>query len=259
MERLTDILEKLSRKEIDVETAKEMMNDLALNRLGEKIRLDIMREQRAGAIEVVFAENKDPEDVARILIELADKTGVALATRVKDKDVSAVEKHIPSDVLMEFNETARTIALRQKDFKPTQKGLVGVLAAGTADVPVAEEACATLEVMGCSVLKAYDVGVAGIHRVFDPLREMLDKDVDAMIVVAGMEGALPSVIAGLVDVPVIGVPTSVGYGLGAEGITALMSMLQSCSPGLAVVNIDNGFGAGVFAGLIAKRAHRNTD
>lgn len=129
-----------------------------------------------------------------------------------------------------------------------------MITAGTADIPVATEAKVAAEEMGCKVLTAFDVGVAGIHRLFGPLKRMIEEGVDAIIVVAGMEGALPSVVASLVDVPVIGVPTSVGYGLGRDGIGALTAMLQSCSLGLAVVNIDGGVAAGVFAALIANRA-----
>ena len=133
-------------------------------------------------------------------------------------------------------------------------GQVGVLTAGTSDIPIAEEAAARCREMGCQVYSAYDVGVAGLHRLFEPLRAMLAAPADAIIVAAGMDGALPSVVAGLVDVPVIGLPTSVGYGLGGGGMGALTSMLQTCAPGLAVVNIDNGIGAGAMAGLIAARA-----
>src|SRR5262249_38515477 len=133
-------------------------------------------------------------------------------------------------------------------------GRVGVLTAGTSDIPVAEEALALCREMGCEVLRAYDVGVAGLHRLFEPLRAMLAAPVDVLIVAAGVDGALPSVVAGLVDVPVIGLPTSVGYGMGGGGVAALSSMLQTCAPGLVVVNIDNGIGAGAMAGLIAARA-----
>jgi hypothetical protein len=126
-----------------------------------------------------------------------------------------------------------------------------VLAAGTSDIPTAEEARVTAEVMGCAVLARYDVGIAGIHRLLEPLREIVSIEVSAIVVVAGMEGALPSVVRGLVSVPVIGVPTSTGYGYGGHGQGALMTMLQSCAPGLTVVNIDNGFGAGATAALIA--------
>jgi pyridinium-3,5-biscarboxylic acid mononucleotide synthase len=131
-------------------------------------------------------------------------------------------------------------------------GKIGVLTAGTSDIPVAEEAATIAEVMGCGVIRGYDVGVAGIHRLLDPLKDMIRQDVACVVVVAGMEGALPSVVAGMVGVPVIGVPTSIGYGLGAGGIGALTTMLQSCAPGLVVVNIDNGFNAGATAAIISK-------
>ncbi|MDQ5852259.1 MAG: nickel pincer cofactor biosynthesis protein LarB, partial [Chloroflexota bacterium] len=139
---------------------------------------------------------------------------------------------------------------------PQDQGIVGIVSAGTSELPVAEEAAVVCREMGCSVHMVTDVGVAGLHRLFDPLKALLDLPVDVLIVAAGMDGALPSVVAGLVDVPVIGLPTSVGYGLGGNGEAALMSMLQTCAPGLAVVNIDNGVGAGAMAGLIALRAER---
>jgi len=141
---------------------------------------------------------------------------------------------------------------------PSQTGgRVGVITAGTSDQPVAEEATLVLREMGCSVTTAYDVGVAGLHRLFDPLRRLLgEAQVDVIIVAAGMDGALPSVVSGLVDVPVIGLPTSVGYGLGGQGEAAILTMLQSCSPGISVVNIDNGVGAAAVAGLIAVRCAR---
>jgi hypothetical protein len=138
------------------------------------------------------------------------------------------------------------------------KGKVGIISAGTSDIPVAEEARVTTEVLGCKTITAYDVGVAGIHRLFPPLEDMLKEEVACIIVVAGMEGALPTVVKSLVDIPVIGVPTSIGYGYGGKGVSALMTMLQSCSPGLVVVNIDNGFGAGCAAVLIAKRKNKLT-
>ena len=140
-----------------------------------------------------------------------------------------------------------------KDGEIEKRGKIGIITAGTSDVPVAEEARIVAEEAGCDVLVSYDVGVAGIHRLFSQIRRMIEEDVKAIIVVAGMEGALPSVVAGLVDVPVIGVPTSVGYGVGTGGFAALNAMLQSCAPGIAVVNIDNGFGAGYLAGLINRQ------
>ena len=140
---------------------------------------------------------------------------------------------------------------------PEGQGCVGVLTAGTSDVGVAEEAAVVCRHMGCRVLRGYDVGVAGVHRLFGPLTEMVQAGADALVVVAGMEGALPSLVAGLVDVPVIGVPKSGGYGVAGDGTAALYSMLQSCSPGLVVVNVDNGVGAGAAAGLIARGSHRS--
>jgi len=137
---------------------------------------------------------------------------------------------------------------------PATGGRLGVVTAGSSDIPYAEEAMLVARHMGCRVSEVYDVGVAGLHRLFPPLRGLLDEGVDAIVVVAGMDGALPSVVAGLVNVPVIGLPTSTGYGAGGGGIAALLSMLQTCSPGLAVVNIDNGIGAGSMAALIANNA-----
>jgi hypothetical protein len=146
------------------------------------------------------------------------------------------------------------MVIKKKDFMfESYGGKVGILAAGTSDIPVAEEARVVAEEMGCTVFAAYDVGVAALHRLFLPLKEIIQNDADSLIVVAGREGALPSVIAGLVDVPVIGVPTSIGYGLGEKGVSALMAMLQACSLGLAVVNIDGGVAAGAIAALIANR------
>src|SRR6266536_1999608 len=149
---------------------------------------------------------------------------------------------------------SRMVAIKRPDYAaPVTGGQVGVITAGTSDLPVAEEAAVVAAEMGCRVRVAHDVGVAGLHRLAEPLRAMLAGGVDVIVVAAGMDGALPSVVAGLVDVPVIGVPTSIGYGLGGGGVAALLSMLQTCAPGLVVVNIDNGVGAGATAALFANR------
>jgi NCAIR mutase (PurE)-related protein len=146
------------------------------------------------------------------------------------------------------------VVVRRPDLAPPAPGgRVGVLTAGTSDIPRAEEAEVIAREMGCQVVSAYDVGVAGLHRLAEPLRQFKERRVDVVVVAAGMDGALPSVVAGLVDVPVIGLPTSIGYGLGGRGVAALLSMLQTCAPGLTVVNIDNGIGAGATAALIANR------
>ncbi len=252
---LKEILILLEKNEINPDNARKMIEELSIRRLGEMAKIDTLRKNRSGVHEVVFAENKKSEDVARILLKLAADNRIALATRIKQEDVEAVQRSITDDYLVEVNEQAGTILLRHKDYEQKREGLIGILAAGTADIPVAEESRVTAEFIGCETIISYDVGVAGIHRLFEPIEKMRSSNVDAIIAVAGMEGALPSVVAGLVDVPVIGVPTSVGYGIGGKGTAALLAMLQSCSPGLAVVNVDNGFGAGVFASLISKKVH----
>lgn len=217
-------------------------------------RLDVRRAERTGIPEAVFAEGKTPAQVASLLTALAEKTGIALATRVPSEQAEQILREIPDSYKKTHNDTGRTIVVTRTDYEAKfTGGKIAVLAAGTSDLPVAEEARVTAEVMGCEVLTSYDVGVAGIHRLVQPVEEILKQDVAAVVVVAGMEGALPSVVRGLIPVPVIGVPTSIGYGYGGRGEAALMSMLQSCAPGLTVVNIDNGFGAGATAALIANR------
>jgi len=220
----------------------------------EFARLDVARRQRTGIPETVFSEGKSPEQIVAILRTLCDRSGIALATRVSAESGSQIVRTLQNPYMVTFNELARTVVVQKNGHEIMPTGAsIAVLSAGTSDLPIAEEAKVTAEVMGCRVLTFYDVGVAGIHRLVEPLKKILDEDVSAVVVVAGMEGALPSVVRGLVPVPVIGVPTSIGYGYGAKGESALMSMLQSCSPGLTVVNIDNGFGAGATAALIANR------
>lgn len=217
-------------------------------------RLDVHRRERTGVPETVFAEGKSAEQVVAILRTMCDKSDIALATRVTPQCASRVRDAFQNGFVLTYNELARTVTVQKANHATTPTGAcIAVLSAGTSDIPIAEEAKVTAEVMGCKVLTFYDVGVAGIHRLADPLKKILDEDVSAVVVVAGMEGALASVVRGLVPVPVIGVPTSIGYGYGAKGEAALMSMLQSCAPGLTVVNIDNGFGAGATAALIANR------
>ena len=253
---LDDVLRKFARGEMDITAAKRMLTSLNIRKVGDIARLDLDRVHRTGAPEAILAENKSPGDVATLSTELASERGYALITRARKKDLKELESKLPGGLEIDYNERAKTIVVKQKGHVFSKDGTIGIMAAGTADIQVAEEAKVTSEMMGCDVIAAYDVGIAGLHRLFEPLQEMIEKNVSTIIVVAGMEGALPSVIAGLVDVPVIGVPTSVGYGFGAKGEAALMTMLQSCSPGLAVVNIDNGFGAGVYAGLIARISAR---
>lgn len=186
---------------------------------------------------------------------MAVKTGRAIVSRADRSYLRAIRaKRIPN-ARIEFYETGRIIVVKLKSFTLRSKGgRVGILTAGTSDIPVAEEAMVIARELGCETKEFYDVGVAGLHRLFDPLQKLLKWDADVLLVVAGREGALPTVVAGLVDVPVIAVPTSRSYGFGDRGIAALAAMLQSCSLGLAVVNIDSGVGAGSIGALIANRA-----
>ena len=215
---------------------------------------DFTREHRKGVPEIVLASTKTTEQSLSIAAFLLEKTGRAILSRVlPDLKEALVEAFGPEG--FEWYPASRMAILRRDGGEvEVTGGRVGILTAGTSDQPIAEEAAIVCQEMGCQVSIAHDVGVAGIHRLFDPLQRFLEKeDIDVIIVAAGMDGALPSVVSGLVDVPVIGLPTSVGYGMGGQGQAALLAMLQTCSPGLAVVNIDNGFGAGIMAAMIANR------
>jgi NCAIR mutase (PurE)-related protein len=218
-------------------------------------KLDLCRGERTGIPEAVFAEAKEPPDVVSILKALVEEKGHAMATRVTPACLEAIKKSDFSPYKVEIHPKARIVVVSEKNRKKERNSnaVVGLLAAGTADISIAEEVKVTATEMGCEVIYAYDVGVAGIHRLVAPLKEMRKKSVSVIVVVAGMDAVLPIVVKGMVDTPVIGVPTSIGYGYGGGGEAALMTMLQSCSPGLVVVNIDNGFGAGATAALIAKR------
>lgn len=220
-----------------------------------RLRLDAGRARRTGVPEVVLAERKTTDDVARSLLRLAESNGRALASRLRDDQATGLPALVPEDHVLTIDPEARTAVLACAGAMPSSSGgRVAIISAGASDRPIAIEARVMVEEMGCSAMLVADVGVAGLHRLVEPLREVMEAEIDVVIVAAGMDGALPAVIAGLIDVPVIGLPVSVGYGYGGDGTGALMSMLQSCSPGIAVVNIDNGIGAGAMAGLIANRA-----
>jgi NCAIR mutase (PurE)-related protein len=235
----------------------EMGVDEALKRLGslpyedlEYARLDLHRDLRQGLPEVVFCQNKTPEQVAAIMDKLWEHHDKVLGTLVSPDTAAFVKKKIPE---IDYDPTARLLKLSREELpSPSEDApYVMVVSGGTSDQPVAEEAAQTLEFLGTRVIRAYDIGVSGVHRLFDQHQRLSEADV--IISVAGMEGALTSVVGGLVSCPVIGVPTSVGYGAHFEGITALLAMLNACAPGIAVVNIDNGFGAAVYAHLIIRR------
>jgi NCAIR mutase (PurE)-related protein len=260
--KTNEILLKLKSGEISVAEAEELLERTAFERMRLKFveslaRLDVHRDRRTGIPEVILAEGKKPEWVARLLLEMVKERGRAMATRVEDACLQKIKEVVPSKYAIEVYGEARIVMLSEPGFEVAKTGgKVGLIAAGTADISVAEETRITAEQMGCEVHYAYDVGIAGPHRVLTPLEEMLSQGVDVIVVVAGMDAVLPITVKGLVDLPVIGVPTSVGYGIAAKGVAPLLTMLQSCSPGLGVVNIDNGFGAGALAALIANRVGR---
>jgi len=215
--------------------------------------VDHHRALRRGFPETVLAEGKTPEQVARILGSLAAQSELVIATRASAEHFAAARADIPD---AEYHEQARIIRVGPTPGPVADRPPVAVVTAGTSDIPVAEEAAVTAELAACSVERVWDVGVAGIHRLLEH-REQLTR-AGVIVVVAGMEGALASVVGGLVDVPVVAVPTSVGYGAAFEGLAALLGMLNSCASGVVVVNIDNGFGAGRFAAMVCRRtAHED--
>lgn len=230
----------------------------AIGAVGDFARLDLGRAARVGRPEVVYAAGKSVEQLVAIAERLVTEQGRAILSRLNEAQWAALCAAFPaSDVVLERQPGCPTAVVRRAGFAaPTTGGHVGILTAGTSDLPAADEARVMAEAMGCRVSLVCDVGVAGLHRLFEPLDRLFAESVGAIIVAAGMDGALPSVVAGLSPVPVIGLPTSVGYGAGGGGVAALLSMLQSCAPGLAVVNIDNGIGAGATAALIANGAAR---
>lgn len=254
---MREILEKLLGGEIPIEKAEKLLQINTMNEI-EDVTLDIRREIRTGIPEVVWSEGKTSAKVVEIASALLEREGRAIISRTSEEQMEVLRGAFSDECELQVNEKAGLIVARRRGFQPPRLDRkIGIMTAGTSDVMVAEEAKVIAEEMGCDVLTAYDVGIAGFHRHIKPLMRMVEEGVDAIVVVAGMEGALPSVVASLVDVPVIGVPTSVGYGFGAGGIGALTAMLQSCAPGLCVVNIDNGFGAGAYAALIAKRVAKS--
>jgi len=214
-------------------------------------QLDLEREQRTGFPEVVYGEGKSAEQLIAIVRKLMEHSDRVLATRIAPEKAAAVIEALPA---VAYHETARALTWFRRPILRMHDGYVAVVCAGTSDMPVAEEAAITAECMGSRVERVYDVGVAGIHRLFRRLAVI--RGADAIVVAAGMEGALASVVGGLVSCPVIAVPTSVGYGASFQGVAALLAMLNSCAAGVAVVNIDNGFGAGYYAALINKNTSK---
>ncbi len=245
--KLEELLRAVAAGELGVDEAVERLKHLPYADLGFA-RVDTHRALRAGFPEVIFCERKTPAQVAAIAARLAETGAAVLATRATREAFEAVREKCPA---ARYHEEARVVVVPQEE-AAEPRGRVLVLSAGTADIPVAEEAAVVAETIGCHVERVYDVGVAGLHRLLDKL-DAIHK-ADCIVVAAGMEGALASVVAGLGGGPVVAVPTSVGYGASFGGIAPLLTMLNSCAGGVVVVNIDNGFGAGYAAALIARRA-----
>ena len=265
---MKEILKSLAEGKISIEECETLLKAESIRQLDDVAQIDTSRKDRTGFPEAILADSKDYDDLLTIIKRFFEKQesdsdsielkNNIIITRLSGERYGALEKDLDylfeKGIRFDYNKRAKILIIYKDslvDFNP-EYGKVGLLTAGTSDIPIAEEAKVIVEQGGCEVISSYDIGVAGIHRLFPQIAHMVEEDVCAFIVCAGMEGALPSVVAGLVDVPVIAVPTSVGYGIGADGKAALYSMLQSCAPGLSVVNIDNGFGAGVCALTIAK-------
>lgn len=253
-EYLRSIIRKVIAKRISPREAFLMLKSLPYEDLGFA-KPDHHRAIRKGFPEVVFCEGKTKEQIVAIMAILSQKSDRILATRAAKDVYKAVKKALPK---ASYDETARIISVNKSNppsgGKAARGGPIAVITAGTADIPVAEEACVTAEFLGNNVERFYDVGVAGIHRLFGSMKKISECTV--IIVIAGMEGALASVVAGLVEAPVIAVPTSIGYGANFKGLAALLSMLNSCAPGVAVVNIDNGFGAACMANAIVNSGRK---
>jgi hypothetical protein len=252
---LSAVLERYKNGEIPIDEAAQEIEGLRLERVGEFACLDLGRAVRCGMPEVVLAEGKEPEQLAEICVCHAESAGRCVVTRVTPEQAGIVQVWCrKTGISVDYRETARMLIVSKGKACVPGGGVVGIITAGTSDVRVAEEARVIAEEMGCTVRTAYDVGAAGLHRLFPALKPLLDADV--FIVCAGREGTLPAVVAGLVDKPVLGVPVSTGYGYMGKGLAALASMLQSCSV-IAVVNIDAGFTAGAFAARIANSAAKS--
>lgn len=252
-DRIKALLDGVKTGIIDTEDACQQLKELPYKEMGFA-NIDHHRALRTGYPEVVFGQGKSSEQIRDIMQELVAHGGNIMTTRATAADYEAVREVLPQAV---YYEAARIIAVKDSEdpYEDPERPIIAVVTAGTADIPVAEEAAVTAELLGSRVNRIYDVGVAGIHRLFNKLDQI--REASVVIVVAGMEGALASVVGGLVEAPVIAVPTSIGYGANLAGLSALLSMLNSCANGVSVVNIDNGFGAAYQASVITRQIMKN--
>ncbi|NOY36748.1 MAG: nickel pincer cofactor biosynthesis protein LarB [Chlorobi bacterium] len=244
-EKLTELLQQVKDGRMDIRNAVEQLKHFPTEDLGYA-NIDYHRELRRGYPEIIFAEGKSIPQLTGILESMLKRENNIMITRATRKEYEAVKKVYEG---ARYYEEARIISIERKKETPP-KTYIPIVTAGTSDIPVAEEAAVTAKLLGNNVHRIFDVGVSGIHRLVNKLPEI--KQARVVIVIAGMEGALASILAGLIDKPIVAVPTSVGYGTNLQGLTPLLAMLTSCSGGIAVVNIDNGFGAGYYASMINK-------
>ena len=250
---IEQIFQSLQKGRISPTRAKKLLSLYSIEKIGNIAQIDTGRRNRKGIPEIIFGERKQFLDLKKIIKKTLSKNNEVLISRIKQKDYPKILEFAKKNKYKIKNGKNTTALLIYKKNIKKIGGKVGIIAAGTSDIGVGEEARLVCESMNCDCLCSYDVGIAGLHRVFPILKQFIESEVDVIIVVAGMEGALASIVSSIADVPVIGVPTSVGYGYGEKGVAALASMLQSCSLGLTVVNIDNGVGAGAAAANIANR------
>ncbi|MFW9778137.1 MAG: nickel pincer cofactor biosynthesis protein LarB [Candidatus Heimdallarchaeota archaeon] len=261
MNDIETILKQFKSGNISLEDAIKNLRLFSLNYIEGGVTLDEGRHVRKGIPEVIFAERKPIETLKRIIKSHLQNNQSLLLSRVFNDHLAMLKKEFSNqfDIQVSPSFEPYSVLLKTRDFEFEYfSSKIGILTAGTSDLPIAEEAKAIAKLMGVEAVQFHDVGIAGVHRLFEPLRKLVEEDVKAIVVVAGMEGALPAVVSSLVDIPVIGVPCSTGYGYGGKGVGALMTMLQTCSPGLVVVNIDNGINAGATAALIAKQAEKSS-
>lgn len=250
---IDNILEALKSDKISTKDAKKLLSLYSIEKIEDIAQIDINRRKRKGIPEVIFAERKHLDELKKIIKKVISKTDYLVISRINKKDYPKILAFLKKlKVKIKQGKNSTTVLICKNSLK-TNGGKIGIISAGTSDIGVAEEARLVCEAMNCVCICRYDVGVAGLHRIFPVIKEMIKEDVDCIIVAAGMEGALATLVGTLTDIPVIGIPTSVGYGYGEKGVAALASMLQSCSLGLSVVNIDNGIGAGAAAANIANK------
>jgi pyridinium-3,5-biscarboxylic acid mononucleotide synthase len=259
---LRTLLTRYLKGELSIDELQRQISIDSIEQVANKAaQLDIHREIRKEIPEVIFAKGKEFADLLEIATAAANRNDKVIVSKIQPEQLLRLCRALKKRAFeIEVGNKSTTILVSGRSHHrgtAIYEGKIGILAAGTSDIGIAEEARLMAEAMSCKTLVSYDVGIAGIHRLFPSLKEMISEKVGAIVVVAGMEGALASVVTSIVNIPVIGVPTSVGYGFGSDGLAALASMLQSCALGLSVVNIDNGIGAGAFAALISNKQARN--